>query len=154
MIGKFDESEFFRLLRGRLGERTSRLVASSGVAGFIWAQSNDAVDLLTVEEKKTSFTALAKAFAGSPVYVTLGCQGRDTADMETLAALLRVCTPTKASVFLHANGQPMLKPGELAKDATHSPAFSDRFNAIATSRGVASRWGSRDEFLQILKTSK
>ena len=65
--------------------REARHVASSGVAGFIWAQSNDAVDLLTVEEKKTSFTALAKAFASSPVYVALGCQGRDTADMETLA---------------------------------------------------------------------
>ena len=65
--------------------REARHVASCGVAGFIWAQSNDAVDLLTVEEKKTSFTALAKAFAGSPVYVTLGCQGRDTADMEALA---------------------------------------------------------------------
>ena len=70
------------------------------------------------------------------------------------AALLRTCTPAKAPVFLHANGQPMLKPGELAKDATHSPAFSDRFNAIATSRGVTSRWGSRDEFLQILKTAR
>ena len=65
--------------------REARHVASSGVAGFIWAQSNDTVDLLTVEEKKTSFTALAKTFAGSPVYVTLGCQGRDTSDMETLA---------------------------------------------------------------------
>ena len=60
-------------------------VASCGVSGFIWAQPNDTVDLLTVEEKKSSFTALAKAFAGSSVYVTLGCQGRDTTDMETLA---------------------------------------------------------------------
>lgn len=55
---------------------------------------------------------------------------------------------------IHFNGQPMLKPSELAKDATHSPAFSDRFNAIATSRGVTSRWGSRDEFLQVLKTTR
>ena len=65
--------------------REARFVGSTGVNGFIWAQSNDAVDLLTIEEKKASFTALAKAFAGSPTYVVLGCQGRDTADMEALA---------------------------------------------------------------------
>ena len=29
MIEKFDESEFFRLLNGRLDERTSRLVAAA-----------------------------------------------------------------------------------------------------------------------------
>ena len=65
--------------------REARFVADSGVEGFIWCQSNDAIDLLTVEEKKSSFAALAKAFENEDVYVTLGCQGRDTAAMVELA---------------------------------------------------------------------
>ena len=65
--------------------KEARFVADAGVNGFIWCQSNDAVDLLSVEEKKASFEALARAFAGEDVFVTLGCQGRDTAEMVELA---------------------------------------------------------------------
>ena len=65
--------------------REAEFVAECGVNGFIWAQSNDAIDLLTVEERKTSFDALAKAFEGKDTIVALGCQGRDTAEMEVLA---------------------------------------------------------------------
>ena len=65
--------------------KEARFVADCGVPGFIWAQSNDAIDLLTVEERKASFTALAKEFSGKGTVVALGCQGRDTADMEALA---------------------------------------------------------------------
>ena len=60
-------------------------VADKGVNGVIWAQSNDAIDLLTVEERKKSFAALAKAFEGRKTILVLGCQGNDTADMEDLA---------------------------------------------------------------------
>ena len=63
----------------------ARFVAECGVYGFIWGQSNDAIDLLTVDERKESFTALARAFEGRDTVVALGCQGRDTADMEALA---------------------------------------------------------------------
>ena len=63
----------------------ARFVADSGVSGFIWCQSNDAIDLLTMREKKVSFAALAKAFEGEDVVVTLGCEGRDTAEMVELA---------------------------------------------------------------------
>lgn len=65
--------------------RQARFVANSGVKGFIWCQSNDAIDLLSMEEKKDSFAALARAFAGKDVVVVLGCQGRDTAEMVKLA---------------------------------------------------------------------
>ena len=63
----------------------ARFVARCGVNGFLWAQSNDAIDLLTVDERKLGFDALAKAFEGAVVVVVFGCQGRDTADMESLA---------------------------------------------------------------------
>jgi len=39
MIEKFDESEFFRMLKGHLDERTSRLVAAAAAA----AVTKDAV---------------------------------------------------------------------------------------------------------------
>lgn len=65
--------------------KESRFVADAGVNGFIWAQSNDAIDLLTLEERKTSFEILARVFSGRRTIVTLGCQGRTTADMEELA---------------------------------------------------------------------
>lgn len=65
--------------------KEAEFVAKCGVNGFIWAQSNDAIDLLTVEERKTSFDALSKAFEGKDTIVALGCQGRDTAEMEELA---------------------------------------------------------------------
>jgi len=63
----------------------AEFVSGCGVNGFIWAQSNDAIDLLSIDERKQSFSALAAAFEGRGVIVTLGCQGRDAADMETLA---------------------------------------------------------------------
>ena len=63
----------------------AQFVARCGVNGFIWAQSNDAIDLLTPDERKASFDALAQAFEGKDTVVVLGCQGRDTADMENLA---------------------------------------------------------------------
>lgn len=63
----------------------ARFVAGCGVNGFIWAQSNDAIDLLTIDERKDSFTALAAAFEGRSTIVALGCQGQDTAEMEVLA---------------------------------------------------------------------
>jgi len=65
--------------------KEARFVADAGVNGFIWAQSNDAIDLLTVDERKASFATLVQAFEGKETIVTLGCQGRDTADMAELA---------------------------------------------------------------------
>ena len=63
----------------------ARFVADCGVNGFIWGQSNDSIDLLTIDERKESFSALARAFEGRDTVVALGCQGRDTAAMESLA---------------------------------------------------------------------
>jgi len=66
-------------------EKEARFVAATGVNGFIWAQSNDAIDLLTLDERKRSFERLVRAFAGQKTIVVLGCQGQTTADMEELA---------------------------------------------------------------------
>ena len=87
--------------------REAEFVVEKGARGFIWAQSNDAIDLLTVEERKKSFGFLAKAFSGRDVAVVLGCQGRDTADMESLARHVeRLCVEYPRTMLAIASRPP------------------------------------------------
>ena len=65
------------------------------------------------------------------------------------AALLRKCTPAKAPLFLHTNGR-RGDPAKRDADPTHSPVFSEKFSEIAVSRGIQSRWGTKDEFIEAL----
>ena len=63
--------------------------------------------------------------------------------------LLRACTAAKAPVFLYSCGA-SLKPGELAKDPTHSSAFCDHFREIAEQKGVTCRRDTAEAFVQTL----
>ena len=63
----------------------AEFVADCGAPGFIWAQSNDAIDLLSLEERMKGAQVLVEAFQGRSTVVVLDCQGRDLSDMETLA---------------------------------------------------------------------
>ena len=56
-------------------------VADSGCPGVIWCQSNDAVDLLSHEEKVRGYETIARALQGRPVMLALGCNGRDAEQM-------------------------------------------------------------------------
>lgn len=49
--------------------------AKGGCPGVIWCQSNDAVDLLTFEEKKKGYEACAQAMQGVDCMMTFGCNG-------------------------------------------------------------------------------
>ena len=60
-------------------------VSRSGCPGVIWCQSNDAIDLLTLEEKKKGFEALAKAMEGQPCMLTLGANGANDDGMVATA---------------------------------------------------------------------
>lgn len=86
--------------------KEAEFVAECGVNGFIWAQSNDAIDLLTVEERKNSFEALVKSFEHKPTVVVLGCQGRDTQEMETLARHVEYLADKYPSVNLAIASRP------------------------------------------------
>ena len=57
-----------------------------GCPGVIWCQCNDAVDLLTTEEKFKGFEACAKAVEGRRIVLTLGANGTNTTEMLNLAA--------------------------------------------------------------------
>ncbi len=61
--------------------REARFVADSGCPGVVWCQSNDAVDLLTFEEKRRGYETIAAALAGRSITVAFGCNGPDAAAM-------------------------------------------------------------------------
>ena len=71
------------------------------------------------------------------------------ADVERIspAALLRKATPARVPQIRFLYSSPV-KPGELAKDPTHSPVFGERFKEIADRRGVKCEigYGNRNNF--------
>ena len=67
-------------------KRELRFVQASGCPGGIWGQSNDAVDLLTREEKRRCFEACAEAAEGLDITLTLGANGTNTTEMLEVAA--------------------------------------------------------------------
>ncbi len=62
-------------------KRGVRFTADSECPGVIWCQSNDAVDLLTFEEKVKGYEACAEAMQDVNCMMTFGCNGVDTAQM-------------------------------------------------------------------------
>ena len=66
--------------------REVKWVAECGCPGVIWCQSNDAVDLLTAEEKFKGFEACAAAAEGLGVVLTLGANGTNATEMLEIAA--------------------------------------------------------------------
>ena len=66
--------------------RESKWVIRCGSPGVIWCQSNDAIDLLTDEEKAKGFEACAAACEGADITLTLGADGTNTAHMLKIAA--------------------------------------------------------------------
>ena len=64
----------------------AKWVYKCGCPGVIWCQSNDAIDLLTTEEKFKGFEACAAAVEGLPIVLTLGANGTNTTEMLEIAA--------------------------------------------------------------------
>ena len=62
-------------------KRELRFVADSGCPGVIWGQSNDAIDLLTRDEKRLCFEACAAAADGLGITLALGANGTNTAEL-------------------------------------------------------------------------
>ncbi len=65
--------------------REVRYLEKCGTPGAIWCQSNDAVDLLTTEEKFKGFEACATAAEDLKVVLTLGANGTNTAHLLEIA---------------------------------------------------------------------
>ncbi len=67
-------------------KRELRFVSDSGCPGVIWGQSNDAIDLLTRDEKRLCFEACAAAADGLGITLALGANGTNTAELLDVAA--------------------------------------------------------------------
>jgi len=63
--------------------KEARFAAEWDVPGIIWPQSNDAIDLCTMQERFAGMEALVKEWKESPkkTILTLGVSGDDTAEM-------------------------------------------------------------------------
>ena len=61
--------------------REALFVSQHGCPGVVWCQSNDAIDLLTHDEKVRGYEELARALQGKEIMLTLGCNGKDAAQM-------------------------------------------------------------------------
>ena len=66
--------------------REAQWTDECGCPGVIWCQSNDAIDLLTVEEKFRGFEACAKAVEGRKIVLALGANGTNATEMLEIAA--------------------------------------------------------------------
>ena len=65
--------------------KEAQWVDKAGVDGIIWPQSDDSIDLLTMDEKKRGMSDLAEAAKGFRARLCLGVEGRNTAEMMELA---------------------------------------------------------------------
>ena len=86
----------------------AQFVARCGVNGFIWAQSNDAIDLLTPDERKEGFDALAQAFEV----------------LETGASKVTVVPREQLGSFALVPGLERMK---LSGKWAHTPEFKDQY---------------------------
>ena len=66
--------------------REVKWVADCGCPGVIWCQSNDAVDLLSTDEKFKGFEACAVAAEGLDIVMTLGANGTNKTELLEIAA--------------------------------------------------------------------
>ena len=66
--------------------REAQWTDDCGCPGVIWCQSNDAIDLLTTDEKFKGFDACAKAVEGRKIVLALGANGTNTTEMLEIAA--------------------------------------------------------------------
>ena len=66
--------------------REAAWLVRCGTPGAIWCQSNDAIDLLTTEEKFRGFEACAAAFEGKDTVLLLGANGTNATEMLEIAA--------------------------------------------------------------------
>ncbi len=66
--------------------REAQWTADCGCPGVIWCQSNDAIDLLTRDEKFKGFEACAAAVEGRSIVLALGANGTNAVEMLEIAA--------------------------------------------------------------------
>ncbi|MBQ7190214.1 MAG: dihydrodipicolinate synthase family protein [Kiritimatiellae bacterium] len=100
-------------------------VADSGCPGVIWCQSNDAVDLLTFEEKVKGFEACARAMEGKNAMLTLGCNGTIESMSKEAEAVERI-----AAKYPKTNLAVISRPPDDGKTQDDIRAYYERLASI------------------------
>ena len=102
-------------------------VAKNGCPGVIWCQSNDAIDLLTLEEKKKGFEACAKAMQGQKCMLTLGANGaNDDAMLATAKAIEEV-----AAKYPRTNIAIISRPGDDTRTEDDLRRYYEKLGNVA-----------------------
>ena len=104
--------------------REAQWVDDCGCPGVIWCQSNDAVDLLTFEEKVKGYEACAKAMQGKSAMMTFGCNGTRETMLREAKAIEEV-----AARYPRANVAMISRPPDDGKTEADLRAY---FEALAT----------------------
>lgn len=65
--------------------REAKFVGDCGACGMIWPQSEDSVELLSVDEKLKGMELLAETMRGEKAVIAFGCNGRNREDLVVYA---------------------------------------------------------------------
>lgn len=95
--------------------------------GAIWCQSNDAIDLLTTEEKFRGFEACAAAVEGKDIVLALGANGTNTTEMLEIAAEIERVAERHPSAKIAMISRP---PDDVRTEAQLEAAW-DALGAVA-----------------------
>ncbi len=120
--------------------REAKWVAECGCPGVIWCQSNDAVDLLTTNEKFMGFEACAAAVEGLDIVMTLGANGTNTAAMLELAAEIE----RVAARHPRAKIAMISRPPDSARSQDDVEAAWDALGKIARRPVIFQTYGTKD----------
>ncbi len=92
-----------------------------GSPGAIWCQSNDAIDLLSTEEKLKSFEVCAAACAGKNIVLALGANGTNTVEMLDLARAIEAAADRHPTAKIAMVSRP---PDDVRTEAELEAAWS------------------------------
>ena len=120
--------------------REAQWTDECGCPGVIWCQSNDAVDLLTTEEKFRGFETCAKAVEGRKIVLALGANGTNTAEMLEIAAEIERVAGRHPSAKIAMISRP---PDDARSQADIESAW-DRLGRIAKRPVIFQTYGTKD----------
>ena len=120
--------------------REAQWTDECGCPGVIWCQSNDAVDLLTTEEKFRGFETCAKAVEGCKIVLALGANGTNTAEMLEIAAEIERVAGRHPSAKIAMISRP---PDDARSQADIESAW-DRLGRIAKRPVIFQTYGTKD----------
>ena len=120
--------------------REARWLVRCGTPGAIWCQSNDAIDLLTTEEKFKGFEACAAAFENQPTVLTLGADGTNATQLVEIAEEIERVAARHPATKIAMISRP---PDDVRTEAQLEAAW-DRLGRVAKRPVIFQTYCSKD----------